>query len=191
MRKVVGDDFTLMMDPGWSLGYEDAVRVGRGLEELNYFWYEDPLRADDMYGYVKLCRDLDIPIGSTEDTPGGFYYLGQWILQGATDIVKADIQFKGGITALVKIAHLAEAFRMKCEIHHGGNSLGDVANLNVDMAVNNCDYFEYMSGVSHRFGLVRPIEVDKQGFIHAPEAPGLGYEIDWELVKKNTTQVLK
>jgi L-alanine-DL-glutamate epimerase-like enolase superfamily enzyme len=60
------------------------------------------------------------------------------------------------------------------------------------MAINNCDYFEILlPHTAHRYGLVQDIEVDKQGFVHAPEAPGLGYEIDWDLVKKNTTHVLK
>ena len=43
---------------------------------------------------------------------------------------------------MVKIAHLAEAFRMKFAIHHGGNSLNNVANLHVTMAIPNCEYFE-------------------------------------------------
>jgi L-alanine-DL-glutamate epimerase-like enolase superfamily enzyme len=93
----------------------------------------------------------------------------------ATDILRGDVAVTGGITPLIKIAHLAEAFRMKCEIHHGGNSLNNVANLHVIMAMPNCDYYE----------------VDDQGLIYAPEQPGLGYEIDWELVKRETVQVVK
>ena len=191
LRKAVGDEFILMLALGNSLSYEDALRVGREIEELKYFWYQSPLRADDMYGNIKLARELDIPIGSTGDTPGGFYYLNQWIVQGATDIVNADVEFKGGITALVKICHLAEAFRMKCEIKHTGTSLGDVANLHVQMAIVNCDFYEYISEMWTHFGLVRNVSVDKNGLVHAPEAPGLGYEIDWELLKKNTTQALR
>jgi len=92
---------------------------------------------------------------------------------------------------MVKIAHLAEAFHMKCEIHHGGNSLNNVANLHVTMAIPNCDYFEVLQPDSaQKYGLVRDIEVDAQGLVHAPEAPGLGYEIDWDLVRSKTTRVL-
>jgi L-alanine-DL-glutamate epimerase-like enolase superfamily enzyme len=87
---------------------------------------------------------------------------------------------------VIKIAHLAEAFRMKCEIHHGGNSLNNVANLHLTMAVPNCEYFEVLQpDAAQKHGLVQDIEVDRAGLVHAPTAPGLGYEIDWELVNRN------
>jgi L-alanine-DL-glutamate epimerase-like enolase superfamily enzyme len=181
-----------MLDSVWAYDYEDAVRVGRAIEDLDFLWYEDPLAEDDIYNYVKLRQKLDIPILATEYAPGGIYGLAQWVLQGATDILRGDVTVKAGITSLVKIAHMAEAFRMKCEIHHGGNSMMNVANLHVAMAINNCDYFEVLlPHVAQKYGLVHDIEVDKQGFVHAPDKPGLGYEIDWDLVKRNTTQVLK
>jgi L-alanine-DL-glutamate epimerase-like enolase superfamily enzyme len=192
VRKAVGDDMTLMLDSMWAYGYEDAVRVGRAIEALDYFWYEDPLAEDDVYNYIKLRNKLDIPILSTEYAPGRLYGMAQWIQQMATDILRGDVAVTGGITPLVKIAHLAEAFRMKCELHHGGNSLNNVANLHVTMAVNNCDYYEvFPSHGANKFGLVEDIEVDDHGFVYAPEKPGLGYEIDWDLVKRETVQVAK
>jgi len=191
VRKAVGDDMVLMLDAIWAYGYEDAVRVGRAIEELNFFWYEDPLAEDDLYNYVKLTQKLDIPILATEYAPGGLYGLSPYIIERATDILRGDVAVKGGITALVKIAHLAEAFRMKCEVHHGGNSLNNVANLHVIMAIKNCDYFEVLlPDIAQKYGLVHDIEVDSQGLVHAPEEPGLGYEIDWELVKKRATRTL-
>ncbi len=192
VRKAVGAEMILMLDPGWVYGYEDALRVGRAIEALDYFWYEDPLADDDLYNYIKLRNKLDIPILSTEYAPGRLYGMAQWIQQMATDILRGDVAVSGGITPLVKIAHLAEAFRMKCEIHHGGNSLNNVANLHVTMAMNNCDYYEvFPSTGANKFGLVKDIEVDDQGFVYAPEKPGLGYDIDWDLVKRETVQVLK
>ena len=192
VRRAVGDDMVLMLDSVWAYGYEDAVRVGREIEDLDYLWYEDPLPEDDIYGYIKLRQKLDIPILATEYTPGGVYGLAEFILLGATDRLRGDVAVKGGITSLIKIAHLAEAFRMKCEIHHGGNSLNNVANLHVTMAINNCDYFEVLlPTAAQKYGLVNDIEVDSQGLVHAPEGVGLGYEIDWALVKKRTITVLR
>lgn len=192
VRKAVGDDMVLMLDSIWAYGYEDALRVGRAIEELNYFWYEDPLVEEDIYNYIKLRNKLDIPIMSTEYAPGRLYGMAQWVQQMATDILRGDVAVTGGITPLVKIAHLAEAFRMKCEIHHGGNSLNNVANLHVTMAVNNCDYYEvFPSTGANKYGLVVDIQVDSKGLVYAPQKPGLGYEIDWDLVKREMVQVLK
>jgi len=192
VRNGVGENMDLMLDSMWSYGYEDALRVGRAIEELNYLWYEDPLAEEDIYNYVKLKSKLDIPIMSTEYAPGRLYGMAQWIQQGATDMLRGDVAVTGGITPLIKIAHLAEAFRMKCEIHHGGNSLNNVANLHVIMAVNNCDYYEvFPSSGANKYALVEDIEVDDQGLVYAPEMPGLGYEIDWELVAREKVQEVK
>ncbi len=191
VRQAVGDDMVLMLDSMWAYGYEDAVRVGRAIEALDYFWYEDPLVEEDLYNYVKLRQKLDIPIMSTEYAPGRLYGMAQWVQQMATDILRGDVAVSGGITPLVRIAHLAEAFRLKCEIHHGGNSLNNVANLHVTMAIPNCDYYEvFPSHGANKFGLVEDIEVDDQGWVYAPTQPGLGYEIDWDLVKRETVQVV-
>ena len=191
VRRAAGDDMVLMLDSMWVYGYEDALRVGRAIEALNYFWYEDPLAEEDIHNYVKLKSKLDIPIISTEYAPGRLYGMAQWIQQGATDMLRGDVAVTGGITPLIKIAHLAEAFRMKCELHHGGNSLNNVANLHVTMAMNNCDYYEvFPAHGANKYGLVEDIEVDDQGLVYAPEKPGLGYEIDWALVEREKVQVV-
>ena len=191
VRKAVGDDMTLMLDSMWAYGYEDALRVGRAIEELDYFWYEDPLVEEDVYNYVKLNSKLDIPIMSTEYAPGRLYGMAQWIMSYATDMLRGDVAITGGITPLIKIAHIAEGFGMKCEIHHGGNSLNNVANLHVTMAVHNCDYYEVFPATgANKYGLVEDIEVDDNGLVYAPTEPGLGYNIDWELAKREHEQVV-
>ncbi|GBD11804.1 L-talarate/galactarate dehydratase [bacterium HR23] len=191
MRQAVGEDMVLMLDSMWAYTYEDALRVGRAIEALDFLWYEDPLAEEDIYNYTKLCQKLDIPIMSIEWVPGRFYGTPVWILLKATDILRGDVAVSGGITPLVKIAHLAEAFRIKCEVHHGGNSLNNVANLHVIMAIPNCDYYEFFPSTgANKFGLVEDIEVDSQGYVHAPTKPGLGYEIDWDLIRRETVQVL-
>ncbi len=192
VRQALGDSMVLMLDSMWSYGYEDALRVGCAIQDLDYYWYEDPLAEDDLYGYTKLRPQLRIPILATEHLPGGLYAYTEWIRLQATDMLRGDVALKGGITPLVKIAHLAEAFRMKCEIHHGGNSLNNVANLHVTMAVPNCEYFEVLQpDAAQKHGLLQDIEVDSSGLVHAPTQPGLGYEIDWELIKRNQVAELR
>jgi len=191
VKEAVGDSMVLMLDSMWAYTYEDALRVGLAIQEMDYFWYEDPLAEDDIYGYVKLKQKLNIPILATEYSPGGLYGYTSWILQSATDMLRGDVALKAGITPMLRIAHLAEAFRMKCEIHHGGNSLNNVANLHITMAIPNCDYFEVLQPDSaQKHGLVQDIAVDGEGYVHAPTGPGLGYEIDWDLIERNKIAVL-
>jgi len=191
VRNAVGDDTKLMLDSMWAYQYEDALRVGRAIEDLDFYWYEDPLVEEDIYNYIKLHQKLDIPIMSTEYAPGRYYGMTQWITQYATDILRGDVAVTGGITPMIRLAHLAEGFNMKCEIHHGGNSLNNVANLHVTMAVPNCEFFEYFPCTgANMFGLTEDIKYDK-GRVTAPTKPGLGYEIDWELLKKGYTATVE
>jgi L-alanine-DL-glutamate epimerase-like enolase superfamily enzyme len=191
VREAVGEEYMLMLDSTWSYRFEEAIRVGRAIEELGYYWYEDPLADDDLYNYVKLKRKLDIPIMATEYSPGGFTAYAPWLTAQATDFLRGDVAVKGGITALIKTAHLAEAFHMNYEVHHGGNSLNNVANLHVIMAIKNCEFFEVLlPDAAQKYGLVKDIEVDAQGMVQAPMAPGLGAEIDFELIRAKTIAVL-
>ncbi len=111
VRRAVGDDYTVMLNSTWSYRYEEALRVGRAIEELGFYWYEDPLAEQDIYNYVKLKQKLDIPIMATEYPIGGLNSYIPWITERATDFLRGDVAVKGGISTLVKTAHLAEAFR--------------------------------------------------------------------------------
>jgi len=88
---------------------------------------EDPLPALDIHGYRRLGQNLRIPLMATEVTPGGLQELTHWIVSEATDYVRGDVVIKGGITGLMKIAHLGEAFNLPCEIHDGYNAMNNVA----------------------------------------------------------------
>ena len=191
VRRAVGDDYRLMLDSTWSYQYPEALRVGYALEDLDYYWYEDPLDADDITSYVKLRQKLRIPILATEYAPGGFQALVPWVTMQATDFLRGDVAVKGGITPLTKIGRLAEAFHMNLEVHHGGNSLNNVANLHVILALANTEYFEVLlPDATQKYGLVEDLVVDRNGMVKPPEGPGLGAQIDFDLIKRKTTSTL-
>jgi len=189
VREAVGPDMVLMHDSPNVYSYEEALKMGRVLQELDYTWYEDPLPADDIYGYQRLRQQLRIPILATEMTGGGPYNYAQWILASATDYLRGDVMFKGGITALMKIAHAAEVFRLGFEVHDGFNATGNVAGAHVSMAVPNTQWFEILAvnptgtyGIDHlSYGLAEPIVVEG-GMLQAPTGAGLGHAIDWDRI---------
>lgn len=192
VRAAVGDDYRLMLDATWCYDYPQALRVGRAIEALGFYWYEDPLDEEDMLNYVKLKQRLDIPLMATEYSPGGLYSYPQWLIHQATDYLRGDVAVKAGITGILKGAHLAEAFKMNFEIHHGGNSLNNVANLHVTMAIRNCEYFEVLLPAgAQKYGLVEDIEPDRDGLVHAIDRPGLGAQIDFDLIERKRVAVLE
>ena len=192
VRKAVGDDYLLMLDSVWRYDYPTALRVGLAIEEMGYYWYEDPLADTDIYNYVKLKQKLTIPIMATESPAGGLESYVPWVMARATDFLRGDVAIKGGITTLIKTAHLAEAFQMNYEVHHGGNSLNNFANLHVIMAIQNTEFFEVLlPAASQKYGLLQDIEIDRDGMVHAPTGPGLGAEIDFELIERKKAGVLR
>src|SRR5256712_7104020 len=117
-----------MLDSTWAYQYPEALRVGRAIEELGFYWYEDPLADDDIYNYVKLKAQLHIPIPATEYSPGGFTAFAPWIVACATDFLRGDVAGQGGIPRPVQTAHLPDAFHTNLQAHHGRDSLHSVAN---------------------------------------------------------------
>ena len=144
VREAAGPDFPLMLDPGGAYTRDEAMRVGRVVEALGFVWYEEPLRDYDFTGYAELSRALDIPVQVAEVVPGHANLSTEYILRGAGDHLRSDVYWKGGITGVIKTAHLAEAFNMPLEIHHGASPIMNWANLHVACAIPNCDWFEVL-----------------------------------------------
>jgi L-alanine-DL-glutamate epimerase-like enolase superfamily enzyme len=81
---------------------------------------------------------------------------------------------------------------MNYEIHHSGNSLNNLANLHLALAIPNTTWFEVLlPDGAHRYGLAEEFHPDKNGMLHAPSGPGLGAKIDFDLIKKKTEGVLE
>jgi len=191
VRNAVGDDYRVMLDSIRAYDYPGALEVGKAIQELGYYWYEDPLAGDDLFNYVKLREHLDIPIMATEHSPGGFTAYAPWLVSQATDYLRGDVAVKGSITAVMKTAHLAEAFHMNYEIHHGGNSLNNVANLHCIMAIKNTEYLEVLlPHDAQKYGLAEEIELGEDGMVHAFNEPGLGANIDFGLIESKKVAVV-
>jgi L-alanine-DL-glutamate epimerase-like enolase superfamily enzyme len=191
VRDAVGPDYRLMLDSTFLYDFPAALRVGRAIEELDYYWYEDPLGDQDIYNYQKLKEKLDIPILATERPEAGLDSYASWITARATDFLRGDVAMKGGITNILKTAHLAEAFGMNYEVHVGGNSVNNLANLHVELAIRNCEYHEILMPLEGQgSGLIDAPVPDREGYLHAPSGPGLGSTIDFAMIEKHRIAVL-
>ncbi|GIW76423.1 MAG: mandelate racemase [Phycisphaerae bacterium] len=188
LREAAGTDYVLMTDPVSDYTLEEAIRVGRDLEKLNYHWFEEPFRDFELSKYAKLCQTLDIPIAATETTRGGPWGVAQAIAFQAADIVRADVSWKAGITGTLKIAHLAEAHGLRCEIHCTTMGFMDMANLHVSCSIRNCDYFELLVPEEpFRFPMKDPYPIF-DGIARVPQKPGIGVELDWDLIDQTCVE---
>nr|WP_246310228.1 enolase C-terminal domain-like protein [Halobaculum halophilum] len=188
----VGDEMDLMLDPASEYDtYADTLRVGRALDELDFFWYEDPMAdgGESMEMTRQLARDLDTPILGVEHVRGGPYTRANHLADEALDLVRADAHLDGGITGAMKIANVAESFGRDVELHVGGP-----AHLHCMSAIRNTNYYEH--GLVHPAGiewmsaqgfLESPEHIDDDGTVPIPDGPGLGVEVDWDFVDERLT----
>jgi len=194
VRKAVGDDMVLMLD---SLIYpapytrEEALRVGRVLDELDFWWFEDPLHKTDLDGLAMLTRELKVQVRAA-DTVQDMREYSYMIQNRCMDIIAGPLNT--GITELMKLSHLAEAHHLGFEPH---DYSGGTASLHVLLAVNNARFYEKAvpAGSHHERQYpgvyLDPVQVDREGYVHAPTKPGLGFEIDFNEAKKVTVETIE
>jgi len=186
VREAVGEGFKLMSDPVAPYTFEQALRFGRELEKLNYYWYEEPLFDENFHNLRELTRILDIPIIGTEVIAKHPYSVAECISTRVVDMVRADVSWSGGITATMKTAHLAESFGVQCEIHTAIYHPLELVNLHCCAAIKNSEFFEVLVPYEYfNFGLKKPINV-KDGFAYLPNDPGLGVDLDWDFIDNTT-----
>ncbi|MDP6180159.1 MAG: enolase C-terminal domain-like protein [Desulfatiglandales bacterium] len=193
VRDVVGKEMILMFDPIGIYRYEEALRVGRELDKLNYYWYEEPIPDQNILELITLSNKLDTPIAGLEAYPASLQTITQYLISGAVKMVRSNALNQGGITELKKIAALTEAFGLNFEITTSANPIANVANLHVSCAIKNCEFFEWWVPTKQLwdFGVVKEsLNVDNQGNVHAPQGPGLGLELDWDYIDDHTVAKL-
>jgi len=190
LRKAVGDDFLLLMDPVGVYSRQEAIEVGRLLDQLHFVAYEDPIPTTDIDGYVELCRALDVPIHAGEFI-FSIYDYPEYIRRGAVDVLRFIVDNVGGITGGMKIASLAECFGMECAPHNWGDTLDHAVHFHCELAIPNNVFFEMTvpQGAYDRPYMKDRIRIAKDGYVYAPTKPGLGYEIDRNVLDNVTRRV--
>lgn len=190
VRQTAGDDFILLHDRVGAYTREQAMRMGRLLDELHYVAYEDPIPTTDIDGLVELCHALDVPvhIGEFIFSP---YDFAEYIRRGALDVVRFIQNYVGGITGGMKIAHLAECFGLECVPHNWGDALEHAAHFHCELAMPNNVWFEMTqpTGASDRPYMLDRLRIDKDGYVPAPTKPGLGYDVDRAALEKLTVRI--
>ena len=189
-REAVGDGIDLMLDSHCRYDHREALIVGRELERLHFYFYEEPLPNTDIEGYRELCQALDIPVAATEtmywSDPAHFT---PYMFRRIADIVRPDAKY--GITMTKKVADMCDAFGVKFELHGFGFACCQFANLNIMGSCRSTDFFEKMLPDEGYNACARDtVQIDREGFVHMPVKPGLGIDYDLDEIKKRTVLTL-
>ena len=184
-REAVGEDIKLMVDAGEQWDASTAIERAKKLEHYNPFFLEDPLSPDDIDGYAKLSRAtaLRIAAGEAETTRFPFRDLME---KGNIDVIQPDVTRVGGISEAQKIAWMAYDRGVMFVPHAWSTDILVAATLHVLAAIPQDSLLEFCVSDSplKKDLLVEPFRVDKDGFVRVPEKPGLGVELNEEVIER-------
>jgi D-galactarolactone cycloisomerase len=198
VRKAVGDDMEIMVDAnqaqsfaGWQPGvtwdFLRALETARELERLNCAWLEEPRPRYAFDELAGLSRRVAIPIAGGENNRGVHEY--RWMLeQNVFTILQPDIMVADGVTGFREIGALTQAHHKRVIPHHGGGNLGTIAQLHAIASWPNAPWIEILhdppiAAYTNGFGIMEnPPLVDKEGYLNLPQGPGLGVEINKDLI---------
>ena len=190
LREHAGPDFDLMLDPVCSYNLREAIEVGQLMDELDYVWLEEPMPEQRMNQYQDLCETLTIPVMATERLMHDMDLTAQWLINGATDLLRGNARY-GGATQILKLAHFAEIYGATIELNGKGGLYG-IVHAVLGQCIANTRYYELSHGdfsvapderfraMGREVGLTNGIRVH-EGLMIPPEGPGWGaeWDIDW------------
>jgi len=192
VKAAVGSDVQLMVDANHCYNVPTAIVLGRELEKMGIYWFEEPISPEDIEGYVEVSRTLDIAIagGENDSTRFGFREL---ITRRAMDIIQPDVCAAGGLTECKKIAAMASAHWIQCIPHAWGSVIGMAATLHFLASLPDCPpclvpvppMLEYEQTFNpFRDELSHEVITHSQGIVDVPAGPGLGIEINEKIIEK-------
>jgi galactonate dehydratase len=180
-RDAVGDDVDLCIEIHRQLTPTEAIVLGRALEPLRPFFYEDPILPDSIDQMAFVASHINIPI-ATGERIHTIYEFEELLSRNAVQYVRPDVCLAGGISHCKKIAALAEARHVGVVPHNPLSPVSTAACVQLDACIPNFALQEYphsMSEAAPRGNeLVKvPLKLES-GCLLVPERPGIGVELD-------------
>lgn len=172
VREALGPGKKLMVDVNMKWSVEKALRAARAFEPYDIYWIEEPTIPDDVEGNRRIETEGPIPVATGENLHT-VYEFQRMIVEGGVSFPDIDIANLGGITAAMKVAHLAELYNRRVTTH-------GIQDLHVSClaAIPNASLLEIHAFRIDDF-LVHPLKI-KDGYAYASDRPGHGVEIDWD-----------
>ena len=182
VRKVLGPDIAIQADANSSYDPPKAVQVGRMLEEIDAYMFEEPCPFDHLEDTKKVADALTINVagGEQESSERRFRWM---IANNAVQIVQPDLHYYGGFIRSTRVARMAAAANIDITLHISGG-LGYSQMVQFVSCMPNMGRFqEYEGGVRETGGWFDPPIVFKDGALTVPTGPGFGIAVAHELIK--------
>ena len=196
LRDAIGPDIHLMVDANEAYNATTAIRIGQQLADLDLVWFEEPVNAQDLDAYLEVKAALPMAIAGGENLRTR-YEFKPYLTRRAYDIVQPDIMHCGGITEMQRICAMANACGIQVNPHVWGSPVMIAATLHLAATLPPCpparNAQPYMQEPVMEFdrtpSAIRQelcaVPFDQEdSFVRVPTGPGLGIEVDEEIVEK-------
>jgi len=189
-RKVFGDDFTIQADANGSYNVEKAIEIGKRLEGINAYLFEEPCPYDYVDETKQVADALNIPISGGEQEASE-YRFRKMIANNTIQIVQPDLHYYGGFIRSTRVARMAEAVNKPITVHISNRNAGYAEMVNFSSYIPNIGRFqELKTGMEETADYFEPPIRVKDGFLNVPTAPGLGMANSSELIKNSKTIII-
>ncbi|HLI14651.1 MAG TPA: enolase C-terminal domain-like protein [Acidimicrobiales bacterium] len=168
LRSRLGDGVPLMYDASGAFDLPDAAYLGAALADLGFVWLEEPMREHSVTAYRLLAERVRVPLLVGETSAGAHLNIADFLAARCASYVRTGATLKGGVTGAMRIAHLAQSYLVRAEVHQSGP-----VSRHLCMAIPNTTYYE-----SRVIGpaIEREPGVGPDGLVRAPSLPGFGFE---------------
>jgi galactonate dehydratase len=178
IRKAAGDEMEIALDLSSKWNLPCAMQIAHSLEPYGIMYIEDAMLPDNLEAYAALARETSIPICNSERLATRFRYRQMFELH-AVDVVMWDVTWCGGISEAKKISDMADTYKIPTAPHTGGGPILWFASIHTATSLTN---FFIMESVYHLYNdlyphFIKNVPVPVNGYVTAPEAPGLGIEL--------------
>lgn len=192
VRAAVGPEIKLTVDVNGAYSLPRAITMGRELEKLGVYWYEEPLPQQHYANYDVLTSSLDIAVAGGECIDSRVT-ARELILRRAVDIIQPDVSLCGGFAECLAIAEMARLWNLQCMPHCWAGAIVTAATVHlVSLLPDATSGFEAepplleLDVTENPFRdeiVTQPLRVI-DGHIAVPTGPGLGIEIDEAAVRR-------
>lgn len=181
----IGSDAEVGVDLHWNFNPETAERLCRALEPYDLAYVEDPLPPENVDALRELKQRVDVTLLTGENCYGRHDFR-DLIETQAVDFLAPDVPKTGGIAETKKIADMAEAYYQSLIPHNIGSPVATVATAHVGATAPNFYALEYHArDVEWWEDLVVGEDLIQDGTITVPDEPGLGIDLDWDVVEQH------
>jgi len=182
-REILGNERDLLVDAGHAWEWETALERAELLSALNIGWLEEPLSQDDRKGYAELCKRSPVPIAAGEGDVTHWDF--EDLIERGLHVIQPDVAFCGGLTVCRRVSAMTEARGLRVVPHCFSTGINLTASLHWMASVPGGDLVEYCLRPSPLMRkLVRNLPPLVDGRVPVPDGPGLGIELDEEILNE-------